>query len=101
MSRSRFALRWLHAAFMLPFSWLHWYAPLIGNEWRHQRRWLDGAVCASCGQARISNTDPDPCLGRLPGVAAGCCGHGSSRRAYVLFDNGYVLRGFTRVEVPQ
>jgi hypothetical protein len=39
----------------------------------------------------------DPCLGKLPGVRAACCGHGVKKgrlgQAYVLFESGRVIRG--------
>jgi len=31
--------------------------------------------------------DYDPCIGKLPGVEAACCGHGA-KEGYILFTNG-------------
>lgn len=47
-------------------------------------------ACTSCG--RVSEDGCDPCLGRLPGVKAACCGHGKNE-AYVLFDDGSGIEG--------
>jgi hypothetical protein len=52
--------------------------------------------CGHCG-ADLERGEPDPCLGRLPGVVSACCGHGERRRAYVLFANGCRITRF-RVE---
>lgn len=49
--------------------------------------------CGHCG-LHIPDGEPDPCLGRLPGVTNACCGHGDPKQAYVCFDNGLVVRGF-------
>jgi hypothetical protein len=38
--------------------------------------------CARC--QRLMPEGPDACLGVLPDVAHACCGHGVTRRAYVL-----------------
>ena len=35
----------------------------------------------------------DPCIANLPGVEHACCGHGTSREAYVKFTDGKVIRG--------
>lgn len=43
-------------------------------------------------------TNPDPCLGYLPGVRNACCGHGVSGAAYIQFDNGIIIRGEFIVE---
>lgn len=56
--------------------------------------------CGLCGQpcGRYEWTDDgdiDPCLGYLPGVTNACCGHGNPGEAYVIFENGIALRGFT------
>jgi hypothetical protein len=34
---------------------------------------------------------PDPCLGKLPGVVAACCGHGEDE-GYIWFENGLCIR---------
>lgn len=54
--------------------------------------------CRSCGRTYEPGEEPDPCLGTLPGVAEACCGHGNGSKAYVLFENGVLLRGVRRVE---
>lgn len=52
---------------------IHWDHP----HWRYS----DGTPatterpCVSCGLT-AEPKGPDPCLGRLPGVAFACCGHG-------------------------
>lgn len=38
--------------------------------------------CPRC--ERSMPTGPDACLGVLPGVSHACCGHGVTRRAYVV-----------------
>lgn len=48
--------------------------------------------CPKCGKNFIKNDDDtggwiDPCLGKLPGVKAACCGHGVEN-GYVYFENG-------------
>lgn len=52
-------------------------------------------TCRSCRRWYEPGDEPDPCLGRLPGVIGACCGHGKPREAHVEFENGIVLRGFT------
>jgi len=42
-------------------------------------------------------TTPDPCLGLLPGVYAGCCGHGDEE-GYLYFENGTVIRFEKKLE---
>jgi hypothetical protein len=44
-------------------------------------------VCQLCRRAKRALGDPDPCLGKLPGVANACCGHGV-KPGYVCFENG-------------
>jgi len=39
--------------------------------------------CKQCG-AVCKVGEPDPCLGKLPGVANACCGHGRAEEAYVM-----------------
>jgi hypothetical protein len=34
----------------------------------------------------------DPCMGIIPGVRYGCCGHGKSE-GYLFFENGVIVRG--------
>lgn len=56
--------------------------------------------CKKCGQKEWSGDGAvDACLGTLPGVTNACCGHGVPSHAYVCFEGGVVLRGFT-VDVP-
>jgi len=50
--------------------------------------------CGFCGKSSQSS-EPDPCLGMLPGVLNACCGHGNPSEAYVCFENGVRLAGFT------
>lgn len=50
-------------------------------------------VCEHC-KAFVSSIKPDPCLGKLPGVKYACCGHGNKNLAYVVFENGIIIRGF-------
>jgi hypothetical protein len=100
---SRKRLRWMlirrpWLTIKLPFSWLRYSAPLIGCQWRDDRRWLGGIRCAECGQIRVEPGEPDPCLGRLEGVAAACCGHGQRRYAYIWFKDGPTIRGFDVIE---
>ena len=49
-----------------------------------------------CGHCQLPNRDDDcdPCIGKLPGVANACCGHGSPAESYIQFDNGITVRGF-------
>ena len=50
--------------------------------------------CRRCGSGP-SEEGYDSCLGTLPGVSFACCGHGVSEQAYIKFNNGLVIRGFT------
>lgn len=51
--------------------------------------------CVKCGSDKWSGDGAhDECLGLLPGVTNACCGHGDPEQAYVMFENGVVLRGF-------
>ena len=51
--------------------------------------------CIKCGSRKWSGDgEHDECLGFLPGVTNACCGHGDPEQAYVVFENGVVLRGF-------
>jgi hypothetical protein len=40
--------------------------------------------CTACG-ATVTEGQPDPCIGFIPGVSAACCGHGGEVPAYVAF----------------
>lgn len=54
-------------------------------------------ACPLCGKMSTDERH-DHCIANLPGVKFACCGHGI-RDAYVVFDNGLVLRGqFDHVE---
>lgn len=50
--------------------------------------------CKKCGKKFAAQGVADPCLGDLPGVKKACCGHGIREKAYVMFTNGVVIRGF-------
>lgn len=54
----------------------------------------DGGPCPSCKAPLVVDV-PDPCLGKLPGVLAACCGHGDRSAAYILFGDGTIVREFT------
>lgn len=58
------------------------------------------ALCRRCRTLYVPG-EPDPCLGLLPGVVEACCGHGVTGKAYVMFEDGTLLRGFRRVEHHQ
>ena len=45
----------------------------------------EAGYCRNCRQWMPDG--PDVCLGYLPGVSHGCCGHGEMHRAYVTFGN--------------
>lgn len=47
--------------------------------------------CLKCGLERTKEGH-DPCIANLPGVTNACCGHGT-HQAYVLFENGLIIRG--------
>lgn len=61
-----------------------------------------GECCPHCGLTATERfVDPapgdvdqvyDPCIGRLPGVDYGCCGHGVLGDGYLLFSNGTLVR---------
>ena len=62
-------------------------------------------VCRGCGlkctkELRTGTTPSgkaiyaDPCMGILPGVHYGCCGHGDGT-GYLAFENGVIVRFFT------
>lgn len=44
----------------------------------------------ACGHCRLDNRDDghDACLGELPGVVNACCGHGISRDAWAVKEDG-------------
>lgn len=46
--------------------------------------------CKGCGAQWIKHVESDPCLGNLPGVLFGCCGH-MKENGYLLFTNGVRL----------
>lgn len=61
-----------------------------------------GQTCNHCGltctkdlvtrdEKGIKTGFADPCIGILPGVKYGCCGHGN-RQGYLFFENGHVIR---------
>ena len=52
----------------------------------------------TCGHCNLPNRDDecDPCLGKLPGVANACCGHGVPGDSYIQFDSGLTVRGFSK-----
>ena len=52
----------------------------------------------ACGHCNLPNRDDecDPCIGFLPGVQNACCGHGQSSESYIQFENGVIVRGFTK-----
>jgi len=47
--------------------------------------------CPKCGLLPTVDGE-DPCIAKLPGVTAACCGHGVMK-GYVAFDSGIVIRG--------
>lgn len=49
--------------------------------------------CARCGEV-FGLDEPDPCLGKLPGVKAACCGHGVAEDSSIVFENGLTIDGF-------
>lgn len=53
--------------------------------------------CKKC-RIMIADGEADPCLGVLPGVVNACCGHGVREQAYVMFENGQVVRGFKTIQ---
>ena len=50
--------------------------------------------CIRCGEGG----EIDHCLGRLPGITAACCGHGTGS-GYLAFENGTVIRFGDIIEV--
>lgn len=52
--------------------------------------------CKKCGKLfPLGEGEVDPCLGVLPGVDSACCGHGHNESAYIRFNNGMIIQGFT------
>lgn len=52
-----------------------------------------------CG-AMCEPDEPDPCLGKLPGVIFACCGHGEGD-GYITFANNVTIRfDLDQVEAP-
>jgi hypothetical protein len=43
----------------------------------------------------MNDHEADKCLGTLPGVKNACCGHGVKELAYICFNNGLIIEGFT------
>lgn len=54
--------------------------------------------CTRCGLVAEGLDAPDPCLGYLPGVKFGCCGHGEE--GYISFENDIIVRGPLTVDDP-
>jgi hypothetical protein len=48
------------------------------------------AKCTACKRIRRREGDPDPCLGKVPGVVNACCGHGVGE-GYMIFENGMAI----------
>lgn len=48
----------------------------------------------SCAYCEKQIEEYDPCLGKLPGVASACCGHGQPKRSHIMFENGVLIQGF-------
>ena len=53
--------------------------------------------CKKCGKTFEGSSigDADPCIGELPGVDNACCGHGVPELAYIRFETGVVVKGFS------
>lgn len=49
--------------------------------------------CGHCGAPAPTTEGHDPCIANLPGVIHACCGHGVGR-AYAMFSDGRIIRGF-------
>lgn len=47
-------------------------------------------TCPVCRQTIWLN-QPDPCLGKLPGVTEACCGHGEQDAGYISFESGVTV----------
>lgn len=65
----------------------------VWNTWKKRS-------CGYCGKENIvkGHEEYDRCLGILPGVMNACCGHGNSKQAYIQFENGVTIRGFTTID---
>ena len=61
--------------------------------------WVALRRCTVCG-AQVGADRPDACLGELPGVTEACCGHGVPRHAYITFESGLIIRGFSLQKRP-
>lgn len=57
----------------------------------------DAFICPAC-KTPVEKGDPDPCLGRLPGVLIACCGHRKDR-GYIVFENGIAILFQGRIDV--
>jgi hypothetical protein len=66
----------------------------LGEEGFVRFSWASVRRCNVCG-ADAAADRPDACFGMLPGVVEACCGHGDKRKAYIHFDSGLIIRGFT------
>lgn len=86
------AARWLLRHVGVPGRCSAAFVEFVNDDWPDGR-------CQHCGVERPGVSDgpvsADPCLGVLPGVRFACCGHGVRANAYVRFENGVTLRGFT------
>jgi hypothetical protein len=84
--------RWLLLHVGLPGRYSAAFVEFMNDDW-------PGGRCQYCGVERpcvsSGSTCADPCLGVLPGVRYACCGHGVRSTAYVRFENGATIRGFT------
>lgn len=69
-------------------------------HYSHQRNKPYGKPCSICGATRRDENGHDPCIADLPGVLHACCGHGHNP-AYVMFENGLVLRGKFKFETKE
>lgn len=80
-------------------AWFDWETEI----WR----WCDNngscheehRLCPECGEDALAD-GIDPCLGKLPGVKAACCGHGrdpvfGEHLGYILFEDGSRVDGTT------
>jgi hypothetical protein len=66
-----------------------------------KNQWDQGWECPQCKMVR-GKDGHDPCLGKLPGVIAACCGHGGTGEfhGYIYFENGKIIRwGRKKIEV--
>lgn len=68
-----------------------------GEQWRYkdnQEPTTENWQSRSCGHCHLPNRadEHDACLGRLPGVINACCGHGDTRQAYIMYEDGETER---------